>query len=43
MLKTDKFVNLLRSMQFSKAIYKEPTALGKMYTWSQNYFTRSNK
>ena len=28
MLKTDNFVNLLRSMQFSKILYKEFSALG---------------
>ena len=29
LLKTDNFVNLVRSMQFSKVLYKELTALVK--------------
>ena len=37
LLKTDNFVNFLRSMQFSKILYKEPSALGKIFTWSQKF------
>ena len=37
LLKTDNFVNFLRSMQFSKIVYKEPSTLGLISMWSQNF------